>query len=260
MQTLDAIDDAADTDTDTDTNTAIVPAVSTSPPAGHRLVNPFVLFRQQNASGGFFSGDLIKLDHNTGKVLRTRGNDATVVEPDQCRYVVNPNGMVDRWVKFVNGKPAEQKVYRTAEGEMAPEREALDDIDWKSRGYKKDPWQREVYLPMRGTDGEVVAFKATGKSAISEIGELVGMYGSADRHGKVPVVQIENRSFVNTEHGNTIYVPVFRLVSWELWDGQPVPTAQPVAVPIAPPPSPARATLAAPPPNKGGDMDDEIPF
>jgi hypothetical protein len=151
-------------------------------PEGHRLVNPFVLFRQQNSSGGFFKGDLIKMDHNTGAVLRRHGNDVTVIEKDQRRYVVNPNMMVVRWVKFVNGQMVDQYVYRTADGEMAPKRQDLDDSDWKERKlHKKDPWQQEVYLPMRDVNGEVVSFKATGGSAISEIGELVGMYGEADR-------------------------------------------------------------------------------
>jgi hypothetical protein len=252
----DTIDDAADIDT----NTATVPVVT---PPGHRLVNPFVLFRQQNASGGFFKGDLIKMDHNTGAVLRKRGNNETMVPPDQRRYVVNPNGMVERWVKFINGEFVQEKTYRTAEGEIAPDRDQLgfdkDEQDWPLvKGKRKDPWQREVYLPMKGTDGEIVAFKATGNGAIAEIGELVGMYGSTDRAGKVPAVEIESRSFVS-QHNKTIYVPVFRLVDWKLWDGQPVPMAQPVAVPIAPPPRPAPAKLAAPP-QKRGDMDDEIPF
>jgi hypothetical protein len=266
-EAIDAID-AIDDETAITASTAGVPAVNTSgvptPPSNHRLVNPFVLFRQQNASGGFFKGDIIKLDHSTGAVLRKRGNNETVIPPDQRRYVVNPNGMVERWAKFVNGELVQPPlIYRTAEGEMAPMREELDDLDWKRRGLKRDPWQREVYLPMKAADGEIVAFKATGNSAIAEIGELVGMYGSADRGGKVPVVEIDSRSF-DSQHGNTIHVPVFRLIDWELWDGQPMPAAQPVAVPILPSPSPPTATakLAAPTRTRadGGDMDDEIPF
>jgi hypothetical protein len=237
------------------------------------MINPFVLFRQRNSSG-FFRGDELKMDHNTGSLLRGRGNNKTLIESGQRRYIVNPNLMVERWVKFVDGKLADEKIYRTAEGKLAPtDRDELgidlDEHSWPldRNGKRKDPWSREVYLPMRGTDGEIVAFKATGKGAIAEIGELVGMYGSADRGGKVPVVEIESRTFKATEHGNTIHVPVFRPVDWELWDGVPTPMTQPVAVPIAPPPKTvtAKAVTAKPAARQyqqlgGGDLDDEIPF
>jgi hypothetical protein len=245
--------------------TANVLAVSTPP--GHELVNPFVLFRQQNSGGGFFKGDIIRLDHNTGAVMRKRGNDVTLVEPEQRRYVVNPNEMIDRWVKYINGELVQQLIYRTAVGEMAPtNREELsidmDERNWPLvRNKRKDPWSREVYLPMKGTDGEIVAFKATGKSAIAEIGDLVGMYGSANRGGKVPVVEIKSRSF-DSRHDNKIHVPVFRLVSWELWDGQPIAEARPVAAlpPSTPNPLPKPAATQMQDTAPDGDLDDEIPF
>jgi len=87
------------------------------------------------------------------------------------------------------------------------------------------------------------------------------MCGSADRHGKLPGVELDSRSF-ETQHGNTIYVPVFRLVDWKIWDGQPTPTAKPVLVPIAPalPAKPAAQKVAKAPPPKRNDMDDVIPF
>jgi hypothetical protein len=128
----------------------------------------------------------------------------------------------------------------------------------RSGRQRKDPWQRAVYLPMKGADGEVCAFKATGAGAIAEIGELVGMYGSADRRAKLPVIQPDNRSF-ESQHGSVIYVPVFRLVDWDYWEPDtPAPQVQPVAVPSAPP-KPALLT----PKQKGSDvsdLDDEIPF
>jgi hypothetical protein len=268
-----AAGEGGDTTTTADASRTAVPttaaaATMTAPP-GMKLVDPFVLFRQRNSSGGFLKCDRLKMDHNTGAVLRERGNNKTLIEPGQRRYVVNPNLMIERWVKFIKGELADEKIYRTAEGELAPtDREEfgfdLDEHDWPVvNGKRKDPWSREVYLPMRGADGEVVAFKATGKGAIAEIGELVGMYGNTDRGGKVPVVEIESRSF-NTQHDNTIHVPVFRLVDWELWDGVPTPMAQPVAVPIAPPPKAVTAKAATAKPAvrqpQSFDLDDEIPY
>jgi len=265
------LDDTIDTIDTIDENANPVPATTPAnamvAPPGMKHVDPFVLFRERNSTtGGFLKCDQIKLDHNTGALLRERGNSKTVIEPDQRgqrRYSVNPHLMIERWVKFVDGKLVDQKIYRTAEGELAPtDREEfgldLDERRWPLKyGERKDPWSREVYLPMKGTDGELVAFKATGKGAIAEIGELVGMYGSANRHGKVPVVDIDSRSFDST-HGSTIHVPVFRLLDWALWDDQPVPAAQPVAVPIAPPATPAAKAL--PPKRAANDMDDDLPF
>src|SRR5262249_20726795 len=142
----------------------------------HELVNPFVLFRQGNCTGGLLRCDMLKMDHNTGNVLP--GDDKTVIEAGE-RFTVNPNEMIDTC-----------------------------SIPWDRAGKKrKDPWSRAVYLPMKDSDGEVVAFKATGAGAIAEIGELVGMYGSADRHGKLPVVEIDSRSF-ESQHGSTIHEPV----------------------------------------------------
>jgi hypothetical protein len=217
---------------------------------------------RNSTGGGFFRGDLVKLDHNTGAYLQERGNDKVLIETGAER-TVNPIEMVDTWSKYLDGERVEHKVYRTAAGEMAPLRDQLGDTDeheWPrdKRGSPKDPWARAVYLPMKGGDGEIVCFKATGRSAIAEIAELVGMYGSADRHGKFPIVRLESRSF--ERHGYTIHVPRFTLVGWEFWEeGVPAPEVAPVMVPIEPPPAKA---LVAPKRSSAhvGDMDDEIPF
>jgi hypothetical protein len=257
------MDDAID-ETATETG-ATVPA--TLPDAAVKYVNPFAAFRDRNATtGGFLKCDRIKLDHNTGNLLRESGNNKVVIEADKRRYVVNPQLMIERWVKFAGGKLVDQKIYRTAEGELAPvDREEfgldLDPRDWPrdGSGKQKDPWSREVYLPMKNVaDKELVAFKATGKGAISEIGVFVGMYASADRGGKVPVMEIKSRSFV-ADTGNTVHVPVFfGPIDWVLWDGQPLPPVKPMAVPIAAPTTPATPTTKALP--KRGDMDDDLPF
>jgi len=200
--------------------------------------------------------------------VRVRGENETQIDPDE-RFIVNPHEMIDSWTKFIDGKRVAQKVYRTIDGEMAPEREELGDNDeseWPTRNSRpKDPWARAVlYLPMKDSTGEVVAFKATGGSAIGEIGELVGMYGSADRHGKFPVVQLQTRNF-ESQHGSVIYVPVFRLVSWEFWQADtPAPEVAPVPLPPAPPPpppdKPAAIAARTPGTNPRNNMDDEIPF
>jgi hypothetical protein len=185
------------------------------------------------------------------------------------QFVINPHELTDTWTKWINGKAVDRRVFRAINGEMAPTREELGDNDeneWPIKGSKpKDPWQRQTYLPMKGDDDEICAFVASGQSAISEIGELVGMYAETDRHGKFPVVELDARSF-ESQHGSTIYVPIFRLVDWAFWDGTPAAPVALVPVPTAPPPPAIAARKDTPPKAKAlaksrrGDLDDEIPF
>jgi hypothetical protein len=250
---------------DNEGNGAAVPTTAPAPTDG-RLVNPFTLFRQRNSTGGgFFRGDLIKCDYRSGEWTREHGEERTLIDAAE-HFIVNPHEMVDTWTKRIDGKVIDRQIYRTIDGQFAPERDALGDNDerhwpWDRSGKKrKDPWERAVYLPMKGSDGEVVAFRATGQGAIAEIAELVGMYGSTDRHGKFPVVEPDSRSF-ESQHGSTIYLPVFRLVDWQFWEPDtPAPSVSPVPLP---PPASVKPTATAPAKplsQRGGDMDDEIPF
>jgi hypothetical protein len=261
---IDQIDRESKSDSEPDTPPASVPVATTE-----RLVNPFAIFRQRNASGAvLFRGDLIKCDHNTGEWLRLHGGNATLIGADE-RFVVNPLELVDTWDKYVGGQRIDRKVYRTIDFEFAPEREALGDLDesrWeldRSGRRHKDPWSRAVYLPLKASsDGALCAFKATGGGAIGEIAELCGMYASADRGGKLPVIEPDARSF-ESQHGSTIFVPVFRLVDWAFWEGDmpapPVPLrpASTVSLPAKPA---VTAKLAAPAAAKQSDLDDTIPF
>jgi hypothetical protein len=256
-----SLDDLDEIEDDVGTAAVSVPATTAAgaavAPPGHKLVNPFLLFQQRNSVGAIFKGDQIKMDHNTGAVLRERGGDVKGKVEAGERFLANPPEMIETWTKFGDGEVSARLVYRTALGEMAPPRDELPDTDWKERGKRKDPWARTVLLPMKDGSGEVCAFKATGKTAIAEIAELVGMYGSHDREGKLPEVEIDARNF-ESQHGTKIYVPVFRLVGWRFWeDGQPTPAVQPVAVALALPAKPAAAKT---PSKARGDLDDEIPF
>jgi hypothetical protein len=256
---IDEIDRESKPDSKPDAPPATVPAAT-----GERMVNPFAVFRQRNSSGAvLFRGDLIKCDHNTGEWLRMHGENATLIGADE-RFIVNLPEQVDSWSKRIGGKLIERRVYRTIDFEFAPVREALGDLDekqWEIKGnQRKDPWSRELYLPMKGRDGEVCAFKATGASAISEIGELGAMYASADRAGKLPVIRPDARSFP-TQHKTTVFAPVFRLVDWQYWDGDmPAPPVPLRPISAVPPPAKPMAKLAAPPGTKHGDMDDQVSF
>jgi hypothetical protein len=177
-------------------------------------------------------------------------------------------------LKFVDGKRVDKDLVRLADGVMPKELEELPDRDerrWPTGrdGKRRDPWQRALYLPMKGADGEVCAFSATGKSAIEEVADFVAMCRRSDRGGKSPVVLPSSRSYEHKEYGYDIFVPVFKLVGWEYWQpDQPAPPVQPIMVPIS---APAAAKPAAITARKAkgrvdnldaaaDDMDDEIPF
>jgi hypothetical protein len=246
-------------------NTDAPPAATTE-----RLTNPFLVFRQRNSSGAvLFRGPVIKCGHTTGEWLRTRGQSTTLIGADE-RFIVNPMELIDTWTKYVNGERIERHVYRVADFEFAPERAALGDMDrdhWEWDGRRrKDPWSRKVLLPMKTlSDGEICVFQATGEGAIEEIGELCAQYASADRGGRLPVIEPSARSYENT-HGTTIYVPVFtKVISWAFWEANtptpPVPW-RPISA-VSPPTEPASPNITkvtAPADAERADMDDEIPF
>ena len=277
-------DDVLDQIDREDKASAAAPATSTVPattkyaapamaPPGMKLVDPLAHWAQRNSSGAFFKGTLIKLDYRTGKW--TRGESKDPIGATES-FITNPNEIIDGWLKFVDGKRVDQALVRIADGIMPKTREELPDQDerrWPTGrdGKRRDPWQRALYLPMKGADGEVCAFSATGGGAIEEVADFVTMYRATDRDGKLPVALLASRSYEHKEFGYAIYVPVLRLVGWDFWEpGQPVTPVRPIAVPIASPAEPTTKATAKPiakaaaktPPERGGsgDMDDEIPF
>jgi hypothetical protein len=244
-------------------DSATIPADTATEP----MVNPLAVFCQRNSTTpALLRVDLLKCNHVTGEWTRARGESATPIKADD-QFLVNPQELIDTWTKFVGGQFVERRVYRAAHFEFAPERAELGDLDetkWDWSGNKRrDPWLRAGYIPMKVVgDNETLAFRATGAGAIGEVGELVGMYASTARDGKVPVVRLASRSYEST-HGNLIYVPVFKLLSWAFWEADtplpPLPLRAASAVSL-----PAKVTKAAiaklvelPQP---ADIDDKIPF
>ena len=223
-------------------------------PPGMKFVDPLTHWAQQNSSGAFFKGDLIKLNYRDGQW--TRGEGKSPISATET-FIANPNEIIDGWLKFVDGKLVDKDLARLTDGLMPKEPEELPDRDerrWPMGrdGKRRDPWQRALYLPMKGADGEVCAFSATGGGAIEEVADFVDMYRRADRGGKLPVVRLGSRSYEHKEYGYDIFVPTLKLVGWDYWEpGQPAPPVRPIMVPIAPP---APAAKAQP---RHGDMDDE---
>jgi hypothetical protein len=85
-------------------------------------------------------------------------------------------GWIKCWIKFVDRKVADRKMYRVALGEKPPEREDLDDLDkdnWPEGfdGEPADPWVYQYLLPLENIKNEVIIFVTSsfgGKRAVAE--------------------------------------------------------------------------------------------
>jgi hypothetical protein len=103
---------------------------------------------------------------------------------------------------------------------------------------------------------ELVVYGPFASSQLKAIKDLIAVVRRSERQGKEPVVLIGSRSFKN-QSGGTTHVPLFTIVGWQFWYGQPTPEVPLIAVPIAPA-APAKAL----PPRKSGDdndLNDRIP-
>jgi hypothetical protein len=220
-----------------------------------QTIDPYALYVRNEGGGNvFFDGDYINFNGQTGKWSRGSNKesiDATV------SFLCNMHEIFIGWIRFVKEDKPRREIGRIIDGYQRLPREALGDNNkqnWQrdQRGDPQDPWRPVTYLCMRCMeDGEAVVYGPSSDTARQAIAKFTDIYRRRDRAGKFPVVLLENRNFKNQSGGLT-YVPDFKIIGWEFWDGQPAPEVQPVALPTAP--SPPKAITAC------GDMDDEIPF
>jgi hypothetical protein len=244
---------------DTIVNDEATTAAPATVPA-QQLVDPYALYlRNEGGGGGFFAGDYLNFNGQTGVWSRNKMPIGATVP-----FLCNMHEIWIGWVKFVkDGKPVHE-IGRIIDGYQRLPREALgdtDEEDWgvNSRGEPQDPWKEVTYLPMLcQEDDEPVVYGPTSPTARKAVADFVAVYRRSDRAGRFPVVLLEESSFPNT-FGGTTYKPQFQIVGWEFWDGVPAPEVQPIV-----PPSPvaaAKPALVAPKAiTARGDMDDEIPF
>jgi hypothetical protein len=242
---------------------AAAPKMPDVVPPGYKLIDPYEQFAQEESGGVFFGGDYLNFNGQTGAL--TKGEKKDPIDP-HARFLCNMQELHRGWIKMVKGKPVDRKIGRVFDGYTPPPREELDDYEehcWpiNDKGKPEDPWKPVTYLPMRWVDtDEIVVFGPFAKTQRTAVGDFVRVYQRAERNGRYPVVVIKVRDFTNQSKGRT-YVPVFEIVDWQFWDGQPAPEPTSVLVPIAPP---AKTTSATATPAKAlpkrGDLDDEIPF
>jgi hypothetical protein len=257
--TVDGID-KPDTNNDVAVATpAAVPALASAQP----MIDPFELYLKNEEGGSvFFDGDFINFNGQTGVWTRAKEPiGATTL------FLVNMHEIWLGHVKLVDGKIVDRRIGRLIDGYVRTPVNELPDRDkryWPLNRQREpdDPWKPTTYLPMRCLeDDEPVVYGPFAPTHLTAIKRFVAIYKRTDRAGKFPAVLLESSNFGNRS-GGTTYVPEFKIVDWQFWDGQPAPEPPPVPLPSLPPgqASPAAAKPAAPADAKRADMDDELPF
>jgi hypothetical protein len=196
----------------------------------------------------------LKFDKDGGWTI----NDEKV--PDDVEFVAYPDHLIRAWIRFEDEKVVERILVRRGDKKSFPERDELsyaEENDWPadSKGKRRDPWGKQLYLPLLSTnDGKIVTFVTGSVGGKIAIGKLCDAFLNNDR--RRPIVKLDVSSFKSKEHGK-IVSPAFQIIAYE-----DEPAEQP-----PPPPDPTTTPLAVTPPvnkvktkkNSNG-MDDEIPF
>jgi hypothetical protein len=143
--------------------------------------------------------------------------------PLGTEYIAHAKAWVKCWIKFVDGKVAERKVYRVALGERPPEREDLDDLDkdnWPEGidGNPADPWSLQYLIPLEKTsDGEVVIFTTSSFGGRRAVADLCGAYAKRTTKSAScgqPIVKLAKAEMPTKKFG-TVPRPQFDIVGWD---------------------------------------------
>jgi len=159
--------------------------------------------------------------------------------PVDQTFVAHAHQLAHGWVKFADGKMAEQRVGIVADGFVLATREELGDTDsgkWERdhAGAPRDPWCKQYYLPLENAEtGELLTFVTGSQGGNSAIGRLTNQFVRNVRNG-LPLVRLAAGSYKHKQFGR-VEVPEFSVTGWTGGGHVDVPSV-------------------------GGDMSDEIPF
>jgi hypothetical protein len=195
----------------------------------------------------------VQEDAGFGKILKFRKGEYFISDdliPLGTKYLVHAAAWIKIWIKFVDGKVEDRKIYRVALGEKPLEREELDDLDLIGRkdadGKPNDSWVFQYALPFENmATGELVIFATQsvgGQQAVRELCDTYARRIKKGQHGQ-PIIQLDVTEMHSKKYGR-VQRPLFEITGWDD-SGTSTPDENLAAV-----------TAAA----KHDDMDDEIPF
>ena len=153
--------------------------------------------------------------------------DADVI-PLGTRCVAHADEITLGYVKWLDGKPADERVGRIADKFVPPPRSSLDDTDrtqWavQDSGQRRDPWQFQMSVPVTRLDtAETFRFCMSSKGGLACIGKLVSLYGAhrQEKEGQLPVIELGSGSYRHSQYGK-IFFPKMTFVGWTGDDGKP---------------------------------------
>jgi hypothetical protein len=194
-----------------------------------------------------------KEDTTFEKLLKFRkgayfiGNDEV---PLGSEFLAHCVGWTKAWIKFIDNKLVDRKVYRVALGERPVDRNDLDELERAETD--NDPWTMQYMLPLESTDtGEVYIFITSsigGKRAVSNLCDQFAkrkLRGGIGTDGQ-PIVRLMADEMTTKNFGN-VPCPKFLIHSWDERENL-VHEVSKTAIP-------AYTEKAA-----SDDMDDSIPF
>jgi hypothetical protein len=190
-----------------------------------------------------------KKDCSFEKLLKFKKGKYFISEdevPLGTQYVAHANQWTFCWIKFVDKKVAERRMFKVSDGIAPPEREELDDNDQSSweiglDGKPKDPWSLQYLLPLENFEnGEIVIFTSATAGGRMSIAELSQAWSRHVKRGSraMPIVKLSVDNFTSKKFG-AVQRPLFEITGWD--------EAPASGVEIAPP------TAAS-------ELNDEIPF
>jgi hypothetical protein len=202
-----------------------------------------------------------KEDAGFEKILKFKKGEYFIGEDPVAlgsEFLAHAAAWTKTWIKFVDGRVADRKLYGVARGERPAQREELDDCDdatWPKRdGKANDPWVFQHLLPLENmTTGEVVVFVTSSIGGCRAVSDLCGAYAKqkiAKRKVNMPsgqpIVQLASAEMPTKSFGK-VPRPAFEIVGWDNTE-----KSDDVAS--------TEATLVEITANNTDDMSDEIPF
>jgi hypothetical protein len=157
------------------------------------------------------------LKFSKGDYMAGEGNDLVAVG---TKFVANVEELLAGWVRWEDGKAAEQIIGRVADRFRPPLREDLghtEQSQWDagSDGKPQDPWTFVNYLPLMDAAGEAYTFTTSSRGGLNAIGTLSRQFGRqrAKQADKLPLIQLAVDVYQHKSYGR-IKTPNFPIIGW----------------------------------------------
>ena len=143
--------------------------------------------------------------------------------PMGTQYVCHCVGWTKAWIKFIDAKVVERRMYRVAEGKRVPDREELDDLDrnkWPvgpDGRTPSDPWVYQHLLPMEDKNGDIVVFATSsigGKRAVADLCKSYARRVSRTGQSDSPVIKLSEAVMPTRAFGD-VPRPHFEIIGWD---------------------------------------------